>query len=609
MTDCQVIPGDLADIPPGPGLAEVLSGIDLARLSGFDCVEVLKARYRQLNHDRAHLMAAMVEVGLCGFPGPDDLPRMAVPDQFSADEIRAALVLTRRAADDQFWLAHDLVTRLPAAHAAMDAGRLDEPRARVLSDWTVDLTPEQARAVCDALLPRASTLTTGQLIEQIKKMAIAIDPDWARRRYEHAVADRKVVGYRNPDGSANLSGLNLPVDRVAAASGHIDALAKAAKRAGDPRPIDHIRADLFLGMTDGTYAGLDDAAILDQLRATQDDQGGPDDEGEPDNKPDDDRPDDDGSDSDGDGDGSDDRDEPNGGGVAEGGCSPADRKPRGAAGAGMELRVRLSTLLGHDEYPAELAGWGPIHAELARDLASTLACGQWRFAITDERGQLLHCGITRARPSGWPTHSARSRQIVELQIPATALRHLIENPDALDRWAPVVTDLAHQLRTEPRPPTGDPTRRFPGSALRRRVQIRDRYCVMIGCRAPARGADADHTVDHARSGATAEHNLGHACRHDHGLKHEGGWQLHQLEPGLFRWISRLGHAYQVRTPPIIEPLPDPMPGHPPTAPPFIRPENNWAESNIWDDIPPEPNTKPPPGPSPEPDSGPDPPPF
>lgn len=61
------------------------------------------------------------------------------------------------------------------------------------------------------------------------------------------MADRKVVGYRNPDGSANLSGCNLPVHRVAAASGHIDVLAKAAKRAGNGRPIDHIRADLFLG--------------------------------------------------------------------------------------------------------------------------------------------------------------------------------------------------------------------------------------------------------------------------------------------------------------------------------------------------------------------------
>ncbi|MCA1693769.1 MAG: hypothetical protein LC749_03050 [Actinobacteria bacterium] len=43
-----------------------MAGIELPRLSGYDCVEVLKARYRQLNHERARLMTTMVEVGLCG---------------------------------------------------------------------------------------------------------------------------------------------------------------------------------------------------------------------------------------------------------------------------------------------------------------------------------------------------------------------------------------------------------------------------------------------------------------------------------------------------------------------------------------------------------------
>ncbi|MDQ3988713.1 MAG: 13E12 repeat family protein, partial [Actinomycetota bacterium] len=149
-------------------------------------------------------------------------------------EVRAALVLTRRAAEAQFWTAYDLCTRLPAVHTAMAAGNCDEPRARILSEWTTDLSPEQARAVCARLLPRVGELTTGQLIDQIKKLAIAVDPDWARRRYEQALADRKVVGHRNPDGTANLSGLNLPVERVTAASARIDTLAKTAKRAGSP---------------------------------------------------------------------------------------------------------------------------------------------------------------------------------------------------------------------------------------------------------------------------------------------------------------------------------------------------------------------------------------
>ena len=84
-------------------------------------------------------MAAMVEVKLCGVGPAGESPRMAMPDQFSADEICAALLLTRRAADAQFGLTYDLVTRLPAVHAPMYAGVLDEPRARVFSDWTTQL--------------------------------------------------------------------------------------------------------------------------------------------------------------------------------------------------------------------------------------------------------------------------------------------------------------------------------------------------------------------------------------------------------------------------------------------------------------------------------------
>ncbi|MBA2472661.1 MAG: DUF222 domain-containing protein, partial [Pseudonocardiales bacterium] len=541
------------------------------------------------NHERARLMATMVEVGLCGIGPDDELPRTVVPDEFAADEIRAALVLTRRAADAQFWLAHDLLTRLPAVHAAMDAGVLDEPRARVLSEWTTGLDPQAARAVCTELLPRASRLTTGQLIEQIKKLAIALDPDWARRRYEQALAERKVLGYRNADGSANLSGVNLPVDRVAAASGHIDALAKAAKRAGDLRPIDHIRADLFLGMTDGTYTGLDDTAILDHLRSTRENENEPDDEShgsaDEDSGPDiGDRPDC--------GDGPEDR-----GGAAEDGRAADESAQRSPVGAGLELRVRLSTLLGRDQYPAELAGWGPVHAELARDLTSTLGGAQWRFAITDERGQLSYCGITRARPTDTPTRISACRAIVELAVPLATLRALAEQPTEqpteLGAWAPVVTDLLDQLARGMADQDRDTHRRSPGTALGRYLEARDRSCIMIGCRAPARTADKDHTRDHGHGGPTTGDNLGAACRHHHRLKHQGGWRLHQPQPGHFHWTSRLGHSYHRPPPPILEPLPDPLTPDRPPMPLLLPIDAHWESSEIWAQ-PPEPKSEPPP---------------
>jgi hypothetical protein len=96
--------------------------------------------------------------------------------------------------------------------------------------------------------------------------------------------------------------------------------------------------------------------------------------------------------------------------------------PRRPSGAGLKLRVRLSTLLGHDKYPTELAGWEPVPAALAR--AQALARGQRRFVITDAHGQLLPNSTTHARPPDRPTRTTSCRQVIEPQIPATTLHQL-----------------------------------------------------------------------------------------------------------------------------------------------------------------------------------------
>jgi hypothetical protein len=223
-------------MPPGPELAAVLDSIDVTRLGGLDCVEVMRAQARQVSHEQARFMVAMAETGICDV-GPDDaLPRADCPDEFAADEIRAALAWTRSAADRQLTLAWDLTRRLPQVLDALDHGAIDVPRARVFSEWTAGLTDQQAQQVCDDLLPYAPALTTGQLSERVKRLAIAIDPDWARRRYEEAVRERRVVAYRNPDGTGNLCGYSLPANEVAASDAHIRALAKKIKAAGGSPP-------------------------------------------------------------------------------------------------------------------------------------------------------------------------------------------------------------------------------------------------------------------------------------------------------------------------------------------------------------------------------------
>jgi hypothetical protein len=150
---------------------------------------------------------------------------------------------------------------------AMYAGDLDEPRARAFTDWTRCLSGDQAAQVCFQLLPQAGGWTVGALIDQIKRAALAIDPAYAERRYNEAVGRRRVVGTRREDGTATVSGIDLPVDRAAAGVERIDQLARAAKQAGDRRAADHIRADLFLGMLDGTFETLTDTQIITHILA------------------------------------------------------------------------------------------------------------------------------------------------------------------------------------------------------------------------------------------------------------------------------------------------------------------------------------------------------
>jgi HNH endonuclease len=113
--------------------------------------------------------------------------------------------------------------------------------------------------------------------------------------------------------------------------------------------------------------------------------------------------------------------------------------------------------------------------------------------------------------------------------------------------------IAVAVGVEHHPPLGHRllhplARRRPTAQDAAHVQARDRTCRAPGCRIPARHADLDHTRDWAKGGSSTVDNLGVLCRHDHRLKHDGGWTLHQPHPGHFHWTSPLGHTYTVIPP-------------------------------------------------------------
>jgi hypothetical protein len=90
----EVIPVGLDAMEPGPVLAVILSSIDVAAVSEFDQIVVLRAHQRMASHYAAKVYRDMTVL-------VDSMSVVGEPQETAADvaaaEIRAALHLTRRA--------------------------------------------------------------------------------------------------------------------------------------------------------------------------------------------------------------------------------------------------------------------------------------------------------------------------------------------------------------------------------------------------------------------------------------------------------------------------------------------------------------------------------
>lgn len=242
----------LEHLPTGTFLALMLDSIDRTQHNGHDLVYLIRARVREISRLQAELFSDIVELAHCPPSGPGDPPRrQQVMDEFCSDELRAALSWTRRHADSQVDLGWRLVERLPAVWEALAEGLIDMARARVIVYGTDHLDEALAREVADRVLGRAAEMSTGQLGAALRRLCIDTDPDDAARRYATGVEERRVVAEPNPDGTADLLGLSLPADRVAAIVSRIAAMARARRRRHEPRTLDQIKADVLLELLEG----------------------------------------------------------------------------------------------------------------------------------------------------------------------------------------------------------------------------------------------------------------------------------------------------------------------------------------------------------------------
>ncbi|MGH3845356.1 MAG: DUF222 domain-containing protein, partial [Pseudonocardiaceae bacterium] len=397
-------------------------------ISDEEIVDELRAAWAEVSRGYARCWAAMTEVAARTTTG------------WETAEIAAALTFTSRRADYELGCAQTLLEQLPRVHTALATGELDHHKARVFTDYLANLTPEQADRISARLVPLAPGWTTGQLAARLLREVHAIDPDFTRRSYQHALRGRAVHGYLDHTGTAVLSGSGLPAADAAAAAARLDALADDLRCAGYPATVNQTRADLYLRLLDGTLDGQTRPQILTTmlhlgpLTPTDDnpDTGaGPEpraessqhhDPGERDHEPPQpappappEQP-----------------EQPEQPVTAE--QSDCAQQPTTSAPTqtgtprpvryGIEVRVRLSTLLGIDDHPAELPGWGPIPAAAARDLVATQHHTEWRIAIVDTDGYLLHGDLTRRRPGPPHARGDCAGGIVEIALPVTMLDQL-----------------------------------------------------------------------------------------------------------------------------------------------------------------------------------------
>lgn len=514
---------DLAGMAPGPELADLLTQVDPAEASDHALVELTAAAVRLTSWAQAvssQIAAVLAQRDSMRPEWSVQNPRRA-DEGVVGEELAMRLAWSRRAAQrlatDGRAFDHEL---LPTGEA-LARGAIDQPRARAIADWLAGLPIPVALDVQDAVLPRAPRRTVSQLRADVERALIRVDPAEAAARRKQARTGRRVDRPRPlPHEMAALYAV-LPAESAMRMHATLDAAARTARAAGDERSLDQLRAD---GLTDlvlhtscavappsadlpgaalpAAGAPTDDAEPTTttdpQVDPARDGQAGAD-QARDDQVHDDQARDDAGA------------LDPDQDAAATGATPcPARRRPV----TQIHVTVAMSTLLGLDEEPADLAGYGPVSAETARALAEG---GVWRRLVTDPlSGAVLDVGRTRYRPTAAIADHVRARDRTCVQPSCSA-------PAAS-------CDLDH-------------TREFHAR----------------------RGRDPSDEPP----GTTSADNLEPLCHRDHLVKTEGGFRLHQRAPGEFVWVTPTGHVYEVQPGVDVDP-PDLRPTAPDTRSELLR---------------------------------------
>lgn len=515
----------LADTPAGPALASLVESLDLELLDAHDRVEVAAAAGRVASWAhavKARAAAAVDRHWTMSTPRTEPVPdgMHVVPERIAPATLALRLQASPRETATLIMEGRCYAGVLAETGDALLRGAIDPPRARVIARRLHDQPPRVALQVEAEVLQRAEGRTSHQVKQDVERALQRVDAEHAADRHEAARTTRCVSRPQVRDDGMAALWVVLPAVQAVRVDGVLEAAARAARAGGDPRTLEQLRADglcdlvlsrgciptgAFRRVADGRPDGASDPLAHPAPSASPDpgsgfraEDPGPADAtrqagagaGSP-TRPTGTDPDDVAR--------SDETSGPDRPTIADGGATVGmhagdPQAPTGAAAPPAHPRTRvlitipITTMMGLDDGPAELAGYGPLDAVQARALAWG---GTWQRMLTDPRdGTVLDVGRTRYRPTA-------------------ALAEHVRRRDRTCAWpgCAVPADLADldHSRDYHRPPG-----------------------------------------DGGPPGTTSHDNLAPLCRNHHRLKSEGGFTLHHVRPGTYVWTDPTGHRYEVR---------------------------------------------------------------
>jgi hypothetical protein len=241
---------------PGPALAaaaDTAAGPDraYAGVSDDELIGVLTAWQRTESWAAAGRLSAAAELARRRpATSKDHATRGGAPapwGKFCADEVAAALSVSRWAAEKATAVAHDLATRLPLTRQALHEGVVDAYKAQVIAEATRCLDDAAAAQAEAAVVPHVVTgKTPGQIRAAIARAVLKADPNAGRQRREQAQKDARVELWREDAGTAAIVSFGLPPDEALAADQQITSRAMDLKAAGVPGSMDALRVRAYL---------------------------------------------------------------------------------------------------------------------------------------------------------------------------------------------------------------------------------------------------------------------------------------------------------------------------------------------------------------------------